>query len=300
MRERFRRQPKFTTHPQGGDSPSIPDDLWIKCPRCGELTYSKEAQRLLFVCPRCHHHSRLAARDRIDFLVDPDSFVEFDSALAPADPLNFVADGEAYIDKAVSAARRTGRRESLVCGDATIGGHPLVLTVTEFGFLGASMGSVFGEKLVRSVERAIEQRRPLVTVSSSGGARMHESMFSLMQMAKTTGALARLGDAGLPHFAVLTDPCYGGVTASYATVADVILAEPGAMVGFAGPRVIEQITKQKLPDGFQTAEFLQSHGMIDMVVHRRDLPLRLAAMIVHFMPQTQQSTEEIEASAIDV
>src|SRR5690606_40315624 len=166
---------------------------------------------------------------------------------------------------------KSGTREALVTGSARLDGRPLALAVAEFGFMGASMGSVFGEKLVRAIERAIEQELPLVTVSSSGGARMQESPFSLMQMAKTTAALARLGEARLPHIAVLVDPCYGGVTASYTTVADVIIAEPGAMIGFAGPRVIEQITRQKLPEGFQTAEFLLEHGMIDLIAPRRSL-----------------------------
>lgn len=300
MRERFRRQPKFTPFPQGEDSPSIPDDLWTKCPKCGELTYSKEARRQLYICPRCQHHGRLNARDRIETLVDDESFVEFDRDLAPADPLNFVANGEAYSVKSAATQRKTGRHEALISGLADIGGRPVALTVTEFGFLGASMGSVFGEKLARAVERAIELERPLITVSSSGGARMHESMFSLMQMAKTTAALAQLAQAGLPHISLLTDPCYGGVTASYATVADVIIAEPGAMIGFAGPRVIEQITRQKLPDGFQTAEFLESHGMIDMVVPRRDLPQRIATLLGHLKPIPSHDLISLTADAVDV
>ncbi len=261
---------------------SIPDDLWTKCPKCHELQYSKDAERNFFVCPRCHHHTRLSARQRIATLVDEDSFVEYDAELKAADPLEFVANGEAYRDKAAAAVKKTGSNEALISGTATIGRVPISLAVTEFGFLGASMGSVYGEKLVRAIERAIEQRHALITVSSSGGARMHESMFSLMQMAKTTAALAHLGDAKLPHVAVLTDPCLGGVTASYATVADVIIAEPGAMIGFAGPRVIEQVTRQKLPDGFQTAEFLLEHGMIDLVVPRGQLSERVAMILRHF------------------
>ena len=282
MRELFRRQPKFSPAAQGEEAVSIPDDLWTKCPKCNELQYSKDAERHLFVCPRCRHHARLTARQRINSLVDETSFIEFDSLLKPDDPLEFVANGDAYRDKTAAAARKTGSNEALICGSATISGQPISIAVTEFGFLGASMGSVYGEKLVRAIERAIEERRALITVSSSGGARMHESMFSLMQMAKTTAALAHLGDAKLPHIAILTDPCYGGVTASYATVADVIVAEPGAMIGFAGPRVIEQVTRQKLPEGFQTSEFLLEHGMIDLVVQRAELPDRIGTLLKHF------------------
>lgn len=288
MRELFRRQPKFTTEPQGQDSPVVPDDLWVKCPQCSELTYSREFERLLRVCPRCNHHFRLSAAQRVVMLADPLSFVEWDATLTAADPLGFKADGESYRDKVAATARKSGVPEALITGRATIREHPVALAVAEFGFLGASMGSVFGEKLVRAVERAIEARLPLVTVSASGGARMHESPFSLMQMAKTTAALARLGAARLPHLAVLVDPCYGGVTASYATVADVIIAEPGAMIGFAGPRVIEQITRQKLPAGFQTAEFLLQHGMIDLIVPRRDLPARIATLLRHYTAAVPQ------------
>ncbi len=295
MRELFRRQPKFTAQPQGADGPGIPDDLWVKCPQCDELIYTREFERLLKVCPRCQHHFRMSASDRIAMLVDPDSFVEWDTDLTTADPLNFVANGEPYRVKATNAARKSGVRESLISGTATLEGRPVALTVTEFGFLGASMGSVFGEKLVRALERAIELRMPLITMSSSGGARMHESPFSLMQMAKTTAALARLGAERLPHIAILVDPCYGGVPASYATVADVIIAEPGAMIGFAGPRVIEQITRQKLPKGFQTAEFLLSHGMIDLIVPRRDLVSTISTLLGHYARIGNSAPQPIEA-----
>lgn len=298
MRDLFRRQPRFTTEPHDHDSPTVPDDLWVKCPRCRELTYSREFERDLMVCPRCNHHLRLSAKQRIEMLCDPGTFVEWDAELTAADPLEFVAGTDAYRDKVVAARRKTGVRESLISGTGRLEGRPLALAVAEFGFLGASMGSVFGEKLVRAVERAIEQRIPLVTVSSSGGARMHESPFSLMQMAKTTAALARLGEARLPHIAVLVDPCYGGVTASYATVADVIMAEPGAMIGFAGPRVIEQITRQKLPEGFQTAEFLLEHGMIDLIVPRRELRTRIATLLDHYAAAQRPATRTPVAARV--
>jgi acetyl-CoA carboxylase carboxyl transferase subunit beta len=277
MRELFRRQPKFT--PSDDSRSELPDDLWVKCPRCGELAYTKEHTRTQRVCPRCSFHSRLAARERIEMLADEGSFTEWDAELTTADPLGFIADGESYADRAISSARRAGVSEAVISGQLRIDGRPVAVVVTDFGFMGASMGSVYGEKIVRACERAIEEGTGLLTVSASGGARMQEGLFSLMQMAKTTAALTRLGDARLPHIALLTDPCYGGVTASYATVADVILAEPGAMVGFAGPRVIEQITRQKLPQGFQTAEFLLQHGMIDQVVPRGSLVQTLSTLL---------------------
>lgn len=271
MRELFRRQPKFTSNNDDDLRSSLPDDLWVKCPKCGELTYYKEHMRALRVCVRCDHHLRLSAAERIEMLADEDTFEEWDAGVTTADPLGFVSNGEAYLDKIRQTGRKSRLPEALVSGRLRIDGRPIAVVVTDFSFLGASMGAVYGEKLARACERAVEEQIPLLTVSASGGARMQEGLFSLMQMAKTTAALSRLGDARLPHISLLTDPCYGGVTASYATVADVILAEPGALIGFAGPRVIEQVTRQKLPPGFQTAEFLLSHGMIDVVVPRQSL-----------------------------
>ena len=277
MRELFRRQPKFTSQIDDDTRSNVPDDLWVKCPKCGELAYTKEHIRALRVCQRCTYHFWLAARARIELLGD--EFVEWDAELRTADPLHFTSGNETYLEKARKTTLKTGVSEAAISGLLTIEGHATAVVVTDFAFMGASMGSVYGEKLARACERAIEERLPLLTVSASGGARMQEGLFSLMQMAKTTSALARLGEARLPHLSLLTDPCYGGVSASYATVADVVLAEPGALVGFAGPRVIEQITRQKLPAGFQTAEFLLRHGMLDMVVPRRELATTLASLI---------------------
>lgn len=284
MREFFQRRGKFRPQPaddERGDHP-IPEDLWVKCPGCGDLLYSKELEHHERVCPKCGHHLRLRARQRIAMLTDAGSFHEWDAGLRPEDPLDFVDGTVPYSAKLEATQRKSGEPEALVSGEATIEGRPLVLAVADFGFLGASMGSVFGEKLVRAIERAGERQVPLVTVSSSGGARMHEGMLSLMQMAKTVAALDRLGRLGVPHIALLTDPCYGGVTASYAMVADVIIAEPGALIGFAGPRVIEQITKQKLPDGFQTAEFLLEHGMIDRICAREEIQGFVVSLIDHY------------------
>ena len=281
MRELFRRQPKFNpvTDEAARESAELPDDLFFKCPRCKELNYCKEFEESLKVCQKCGHHARLGARERLAILLDPRSFDEWDAALQAEDPLDFAAGEEHYPAKLRSAQRKTGLPEAVVSGEGAIAGRRLALVAGDFGFLGASMGSVYGEKLVRAAERAVERGLPLLTISSSGGARMQEGIFSLMQMAKATGALTRLGAARLPHLSLLVDPCYGGVTASYATVADVVLAEPGALIGFAGPRVVEQITRQKLPEGFQTAEFLLEHGLLDLIVPRRELRSTLARLL---------------------
>jgi acetyl-CoA carboxylase carboxyl transferase subunit beta len=284
MRDFFQRRGKF--RPEHVDEEradlQIPEDLWIKCPKCAELIYSRELERSAQVCPKCSYHFRLRARERVAQLSDPGSFVELHADLRPEDPLAFADGAGSYDRKLAQTQIKSGEPEALIVGAARIDGLPATLAVSDFEFLGASMGSVYGEKLVRAVEWAADHRTPLVTISSSGGARMHEGLFSLMQMAKTVAALARLGRAGVPHIALLADPCYGGVTASYATVADVVLAEPGALIGFAGPRVIEQITRQKLPEGFQTAEFLLAHGMVDMIVPRSELTATLATLVRHY------------------
>ena len=258
----------------------IPDGLWIKCPHCKELLYSKELENNKKVCHKCGHHFRLGVWERINSLVDEGSFVEQDAQMISSDPLDFICGSEPpYKIKAAQTRQKTGLNEAIITGTATLEGLPLGVAVTDFTFQGASMGSVFGEKLTRLIETCTEQRIPLLTVNSSGGARMQEGIFSLMQMAKTTAALARLGELGVPHFSLLTDPCLGGVTASYASVADIMLAEPGALIGFSGPRIIEQIIKQKLPPGFQSAEFLLEHGMIDQVVSRKELRMVLVKLL---------------------
>jgi acetyl-CoA carboxylase carboxyl transferase subunit beta len=233
------------------------------------MLYIREYERNLKVCQKCGHHGRLTARERIEQLLDPDSFHEEDVHLRTDDPLGFVSLDQSYRDKVLETQQKTGLPEAAVAGSGRIEGFSLQIVVLDFAFLGASMGSVVGEKVTRAAERAFERREPLLAVSASGGARMHEGIFSLMQMAKTAAAVARLGSAGVPYISLLTDPTTGGVTASFASLGDIIIAEPGALVGFAGPRVIEQITKQKLPPGAQSAEFLLEHGMVDMVVPRR-------------------------------
>jgi acetyl-CoA carboxylase carboxyl transferase subunit beta len=287
MRNLFRKERRYVTLPahqrpaQGGNAEKNADGLWVRCEneKCRELLYVREFENNLKVCHKCDHHARLSARERIEQLVDEDSFQEHDAELASTDPLNFVASGEPYRRKLREAAAKTGEREAAVCGSATLDSVPIELVVLDFGFMGASMGSVVGEKIVRAADRAASQRSALVTVNASGGARMHEGIFSLMQMAKTVAALAQLGATGTPHIAVLADPTLGGVTASYAGVGDVILVERGALVGFAGPRVIEQITKQKLPPDAQRAAFLLEHGMVDLVLQRRELRPTLVRLV---------------------
>ncbi len=271
MRNLFRKNSKYFTIPTDTTSREIPENLWVRCTRCGELLYVKEFEKNLKVCPKCDYHFRLSAMERIGVLTDSGSFVERDTDLLPGDPLDFVSLGQSYPDKVTETQAKTGLAEAVISGSGQLEGIPIQVAAADFSFLGASMGSVFGEKIVRTVERGLASRQPVVVSSCSGGARMHEGIFSLMQMAKTSSALARLGKASIPFISVLTDPTTGGVTASFASLGDVTIAEPGALIGFAGARVIEQITKQKLPAGFQTAEFLLEHGMIDMVVHRREL-----------------------------
>jgi acetyl-CoA carboxylase carboxyl transferase subunit beta len=280
VRDFLRRHPKNFTLADADQTVrrDVPENMWVKCPRCNDLLYSREFERNLKVCQKCGHHFRLNAGERVTLLLDAESFQEQGADLEPMDPLEFIAEGESYGAKLVKTQAKTGRREAVIYGTGLVEGMPLVLAVCDFDFLGASMGSVFGEKVARAAALALERRLPLLTVSASGGARMHEGIFSLMQMAKTTAALVGLGEARLPYVSLLTDPCFGGVTASYASVADVILAEPGALIGFAGPRVIEQTIRQKLPPGFQTAEFLLQHGMIDQVVPRRELRSTLSRL----------------------
>jgi acetyl-CoA carboxylase carboxyl transferase subunit beta len=231
------------------------------------------------VCPKCHYHFRLTARERLEFLVDAGSFVEIDRNLISADPLDFVSEAQVYAEKLAQERQRTGINDAVVIGHATIEGRPLALGVMDFHFIGGSMGSVVGEKLTRAIELALLRRIPLLIVSASGGARMQEGLYSLMQMAKTSAALAKLSEAGLPYFSLLTDPTTGGVTASFSMLGDIILAEPGGLICFAGPRVIEQFMHEKLPEGAASAEFLLQHGMIDIIVPRHDLRQTLARLL---------------------
>ncbi|MFN8636725.1 MAG: acetyl-CoA carboxylase, carboxyltransferase subunit beta [Chloroflexota bacterium] len=260
---------------------NVPANLWVRCgnERCKELIYIREFEKNLRVCQKCQHHGRLSAAERIAMLLDEGTFQEEDHGLRAGDPLGFVSAGQRYPDRVAEVQTRTGLNDAVTCGTGAIEGAPVRVAVADFSFMGASMGSVVGEKIARGIERSIEDRVPFMAVCSSGGARMHEGIYSLMQMAKTSAALARLSDAGVPFICLLTDPTTGGVTASFAGLGDVMIAEPGALVGFAGPRVIEQITKQKLPPGTQRAEFQLEHGMIDVVVHRRDLRMTIGRLL---------------------
>jgi acetyl-CoA carboxylase carboxyl transferase subunit beta len=237
---------------------------WIKCPACGAISFYKEVQKQNNTCPKCGYHFRMSANDRIKLLADEDTFVEYDKNLKPNDPLNFV-DKKSYKKRIEENYKKTQSYSSAISGECRINSIPTQLVVFDFNFMGGSLGSVEGEKIVRAVKRAIQKKCGLVIVSTSGGARMQESTFSLMQMAKTSAALASLAEHNLPYISVLTDPTFGGVSASFAFLGDFIIAEPGAMIGFAGPRVIKQTIGEDLPEGFQRAEFLLEHGLIDMV-----------------------------------
>ena len=251
---------------------------WIKCPKCESLMFFQEVEKLNFVCPKCSHHMRITAMQRVKLLADEGSFTEFDKNLLPTDPLNFV-DKKSYKKRLEEAYEKTGRTSSVISGSCKINGIEAELVVFDFSFLGGSLGSVEGEKIVRAVDRAIKNQTPLIIVSASGGARMQESTFSLMQMAKTSAALKKLHNEGLLYISVLTDPTFGGVSASFAFLGDIIIAEPGAMIGFAGARVIKQTIGADLPDGFQSAEFLLEHGSIDMVVNRNELKETISKLL---------------------
>ncbi|HYP27080.1 MAG TPA: acetyl-CoA carboxylase, carboxyltransferase subunit beta [Blastocatellia bacterium] len=262
------------------DKPRLPDPgeartvrtegLFVKCPGCEQMLFKREVDENMSVCPKCGHHRRIRAVDRLRMLFDGEAWTELDSSLASNDPLNFT-DKKSYRQRLEEMQASTGLMDALICGEGTVGDHPTIISAMELSFVGGSLGSVVGEKLTRAIERAIETRSSLVVVSASGGARMQEGTLSLMQMAKISAALARLDESGLPYISVLTDPTTGGVTASFAMLGDLNIAEPGALIGFAGPRVIEQTIRQKLPEGFQRSEFLLDHGMLDAVVERKDI-----------------------------
>ncbi len=260
---------------------SVPEGVWIKCSKCDAQLYRNELERNLQVCPKCENHMRIGARRRLDFFLDPDSQTEIASELEPEDPLKF-RDSKRYRDRIVQAQKKTGEKDALVAVSGTLLGRPVVVCAFEFSFMGGSMGSVVGERFARATNFAEENNMPLISFAASGGARMQEALFSLLQMAKTSAALARLGAAGVPYVSVLTDPTTGGVSASLAMLGDVNIAEPGALIGFAGPRVIEQTVREKLPEGFQRSEFLLDHGAIDMIIDRRQMRDQVADLLAKF------------------
>jgi acetyl-CoA carboxylase carboxyl transferase subunit beta len=260
---------------------SVPEGVWIKCPACDAQLYRNELERNLHVCPKCNLHMRIGARRRLDFFLDPESQQELSGALEPEDPLKF-RDSKRYRDRISQAQKKTGEKDALVSVTGTLFGRPVVVCAFEFGFMGGSMGSVVGERFARAARHATENKLPLVSFSASGGARMQEALFSLLQMAKTSAALADLGAKKIPYISVMTDPTTGGVSASLAMLGDVNIAEPGALIGFAGPRVIEQTVRERLPEGFQRSEFLLDHGAIDMIVDRREMREQIAELLAKF------------------
>jgi acetyl-CoA carboxylase carboxyl transferase subunit beta len=270
------------------DKKEMPDGLWVKCDNCTEIIYKKELEKKLFVCPKCDFHFRIGSRNYIDLLLDKNSFQEFNQTISSSDPLKF-KDIKKYIDRYNIAVKKMGIKEAVVTGTGKIEKMDVIISIMDFSFLGGSMGSVVGEKISRAIDKALQQKWPLIIVSASGGARMHEGVLSLMQMAKTSAKLALLSDANIPYISILTNPTTGGTTASYAMLGDVHIAEPGALIGFAGPRVIKQTIGEDLPTGFQRSEFLLEHGFIDSIVHRHELKNRLAGMLRFFAHQNNSS-----------
>ncbi len=277
--EWFKRKPA----PPPTERKEIPDGLWTKCNSCGEIIYVRELEKDLWVCRKCSYHFRIRSTDYIDILLDKDSFEELDTGLVSLDPLQF-KDSKRYPDRIAEARKKTGRNDAVISGIGTIDGRKVSFAVMDFAFVGGSMGSVVGEKIARTIERSLQQRIPLIVVSCSGGARMQEGILSLLQMAKTSGLLARLSETKTAYISILTNPTTAGVMASYASLGDAIIAEPGALLGFAGRRVIEQTIGQKLPENFQTSEFFEEHGFLDKIVHRHELRRTVALLLDYLTP----------------
>lgn len=265
---------------------SVPEGIWMKCQQCGAQLYRAELERNLYVCPKCEYHMRISARDRLQMFLDPDSGREIGAGLSPLDPLKF-KDSKRYRDRLIQAQKTTGERDALLAMTGLLKGQPVVAAAFEFRFMGGSMGSVVGEKFSRAAGHAQNNQMPLISFSASGGARMQEALFSLMQMSKTSAALARLSEAGVPFVSVMTDPTTGGVSASLAMLGDINIGEPNALIGFAGPRVIEQTVGETLPNGFQRSEFLLEHGALDMIVDRRSMRDEIARLLAKLMKLPQ-------------
>lgn len=262
----------------GGKKVTFPDGMWVKCPGCSETLLSKDVEANLQVCPKCGHHYRISARKRLEALLDGGVWQEFDADVTSVDFLEF-KDAKSYQERIDVALAKGGSKDAVICVEGTIEELPVQVSCFDFSFMGGSMGSVVGEKITRSIERGLQKGQPVIIISASGGARMQESILSLMQMAKTSAALAKLKGAGIPFVSLLTDPTTGGVTASFAMLGDVNIAEPKALIGFAGPRVIEQTIRQKLPEGFQRAEYLLDHGMVDAIIPRTEMRAKLASIL---------------------
>lgn len=273
---------------------SVPEGLWMKCAACDAVLYRAELERNLHVCPKCSHHMRIGARERLEYFLDEGSWQEIGVEVEPEDPLKF-RDSKRYRDRLAQAQKSTEEKDALVVMAGRLKGLDIVACAFEFRFLGGSMGSVVGERFVRGVEHCLEQRSPLICFSASGGARMQEALYSLLQMAKTSDALARLSQAGLPYISVLTDPTTGGVSASFAMLGDVNIGEPKALIGFAGPRVIQQTVRETLPEGFQRSEFLLEHGALDLILDRREMRDRIASLLYIFMgkPAPEKEAQDV-------
>lgn len=275
---------------------SVPEGLWHKCPSCEAVLYKPELEKTLDVCPKCDHHMRIDARTRLDIFLDEAGREEIAADLEPTDRIKF-RDSKRYKDRLSAAQKQTGEKDALIAMSGTLEGMPVVAAAFEFAFMGGSMGAIVGEKFVQAANVALEQRCPLVCFSASGGARMQEALISLMQMAKTSAVIARLREEGIPYISVLTDPVYGGVSASLAMLGDLNVAEPKALIGFAGPRVIEQTVREKLPEGFQRSEFLLEHGAIDLIIPRLELRPRLASILRQLMDLPTIPVVEVDAVA---
>jgi acetyl-CoA carboxylase carboxyl transferase subunit beta len=266
----------------GSTRKNVPEGLWSKCESCQTVLYRTDLESNMEVCPKCNHHNRISARDRLNFLLDPENRVEIGSNVHPVDALKF-KDSKTYVDRMKAAQKEVGEQDALVVMQGKLLEMPVVVAAFEFKFMGGSMGAVVGERFVRGVDAAIAAKSPFICIAASGGARMQEGLLSLMQMAKTSAALTKLSQAGLPFISILTDPTMGGVSASFAMLGDIIIAEPNALIGFAGPRVIEQTVRETLPDGFQRSEFLLEHGAIDMIVDRREMRQKLSNLLANLM-----------------
>lgn len=284
--------PKIQSKESTDSKRAVPEGLWQKCPSCGAALYSAEVENNQHVCPKCHHHLRIGARQRLDLLLDQEGREEIGMTVKPVDAFKF-KDSEKYKDRILRSQKKTGESDALVVIQGKLKGLPVVSCAFEFAFMGGSMGSVVGERFVRAVNVCIEQRLPLICFSASGGARMQEALLSLMQMAKTSAALARMSEARIPFISVLTDPTMGGVSASLAMLGDIIIAEPKALIGFAGPRVIEQTVRETLPEGFQRSEFLLEHGAIDMIVARTEMSDKLYALLSLLLKRSNKPVKPV-------
>ena len=279
----FKREKRHIENPTPADERTVrTEGLWTKCSSCRAIIWKKDLEANWEVCPKCEHHFRMGARRRLELLLDGEEWNELDSELASSDPLQF-SDTKPYAQRLKTAQHKLGMKDAIITAEGHLNGRPVICCSMEFGFIGGSMGAVVGEKVTRAIERSVAQNQPLIIVSCSGGARMMEGTVSLLQLAKVGAALARQDEAKVPYISVLTDPTTGGVTASYAMLGDLNIAEPGALIGFAGPRVIEQTIRQKLPEGFQTAEFLLEHGFLDAVVSRKDLKSYISLALDFFL-----------------